>query len=124
MIQAYIAAAVVAAAAAGAWAWGESREEDGRRACQAEAAQTAMLVAQAAEAAASAAAVEIRNIRVQHRTVTQEVQREILERPVYRDAGCSHSPEQLQRINAAITDGAASGPAGPGLVPAAGAAGR
>ena len=53
------------------------------------------------------------------RTIQNEVQREISERVVYRD--CSHSPEQLQRINAAITG--QSEPAGRGLVPRADAAG-
>lgn len=62
----------------------------------------------------------ISGIKVQNRTVYQEVQREVLERPVYRE--CIHSPDQLQRINAALT-GQPAEPAGRGLVPPADAAG-
>lgn len=68
----------------------------------------------AADSAASAAAAAITKIKVQNRTVYSEVQREITEKPVYRD--CVHSPEQLQRLNAAIT-GERPEPAGRGLVP-------
>lgn len=69
---------------------------------------------------AAVVAKAISGIKVQNRTVYQEVQREVLERPVYRD--CVHSPDQLQRINAALT-GEPTEPAGRGLVPSADAAG-
>ena len=73
----------------------------------------------AAEHAASAAADAISKLRIINQTITQEVRREIVERPVYRD--CQHSPEQLRRLNAAIT--AAPGrAAGGGGVPTADAA--
>lgn len=62
----------------------------------------------------------ISGIKVQNRTVYQEVQREVLERPVYRE--CEHSPDVLRRINAALT-GQPAEPAGRGLVPPADAAG-
>ena len=68
---------------------------------------------------ADVTAKAISGIKVQNRTVYQEVQREVLERAVYRD--CVHSPDQLQRINAALT-GQPAEPAGRGLVPPAGAA--
>lgn len=105
---------VASIAAAGWWSYGAGR--DSEIASQAREDRTAAV---ATEAAASAAAHAISQIKVQHRTVTQEVQREVLERPVYRD--CVHSPDQLQRINAALT-GSRPEPAGGGLVPPAGAA--
>ena len=81
-------------------------------------------VDQVAEAAAAkvadVVAKSISGIKVQNRTVYQEVQREVLERPVYRD--CVHSPDQLRNINAALT-GRPAEPAGRGLVPSADAAG-
>lgn len=75
----------------------------------------------AAEKAATAAAGAISRIKVQHKTITAEVQREVQTNTVYRD--CQHSPEQLQRINAALTGASSPEPAGRGLVPRAGAAG-
>lgn len=69
---------------------------------------------------AAVVAKAISGIKVQNRTVYQEVQREVLERAVYRD--CVHSPDQLQRINAALT-GQPAEPAGRGLVPPADSAG-
>ena len=96
----------------------------GKRAGKAECVATQALVDQAAErageAAARTAAEAIGRIKIQHRTVQQEVQREILERPVYRE--CVHSAEQLRRINAALT-GEPAEPAGGGVLSAAGAAG-
>lgn len=74
----------------------------------------------AAAKVADITAKAISGIKVQNRTVYQEVQREVLERPVYRE--CVHSPDQLQRINAAIA-GQPAEPAGRGLVPPADAAG-
>ena len=75
----------------------------------------------ATKAATDAAAKAIAKIKVEHTTIQNEVQREIRERTVYRD--CMHSPEQLQRLNAAIT-GQRTEPAGSGVVPRADAAAR
>jgi hypothetical protein len=102
----------LASVVAAAW-WGIGVGQDREIATQA---REEHVAAVATQAAASAAAEAISRIKVQHRTITQEVQREVLERPVYRD--CVHSTDQLQRINAALT-GAAPEPAGRGIVPAA-----
>lgn len=90
---------------------------DGQAVCQAAEARDTHVARVATEAAASAAAGAISQIKVQHTTIRQAVEREIRENTVYRD--CSHSPEQLQRINAAITAGNAPGPepAGGGKLP-------
>lgn len=116
--------ALIAIGLAGASSWYSYRagREHQATECKAAAAREREVAALAAESAASAAAKAISKIKVQHRTVTQEVQREVLEREVYRDAGCSHSPEQLRRLNAALTG--QPEPAGRGLVPRADAAGR
>lgn len=92
---------------------------EGKRAGKAECVETQQIARevaqQAAAAATEAAASAISKIRVQNRTVYSEVQREITEKPVYRD--CVHSPSQLQRINAALT-GEATEPPGDRGVPA------
>lgn len=63
----------------------------------------------AIDASNRAAADAIAKIKVNHVNVTQPIQREIQEKTVYRE--CRHSPEQLQRINSAITG---TGPVPPG----------
>jgi hypothetical protein len=56
----------------------------------------------ATEAAASAAAHAISKISVKHTTVRQEVQRDIIEKPVYRDPDCRTGADSLRRFNSAI----------------------
>ncbi len=101
---------------AGSVWWAYERGRDAELATQVREHQVA---AAATQAAASAAAAAVARIKVQHKTVQQEVQREIQERVVYRDPACSHSPDQLQRINAALTGAPRPEPAGRGLVPRA-----
>lgn len=90
------AAWVASVAGAGWFAYGAG--QDSEIATQAREHKVAQI---ATDAAAKAAADAISKIKIQHRTVQQEVQREISERVVYRE--CVHSPEQLQRLNAALT---------------------
>lgn len=116
------AAAVAALALAGlvaAGAYWQGRQ-DGRAAELASAARDQQLVAAAADKAASAAAEAIARIRVRHVTIRQEAEREIQTRVEYRD--CRHSPEQLQRLNAAIAGAGGPDPAGGGQLPAPGGA--
>ena len=110
---------VLGASWAGSLWWAYERGRDAELATQVREQQVA---AAATQAAASAAAAAVAKIKVQHKTVQQEVQREIQERVVYRDPACSHSPEQLQRINAALTGAPRPEPASRGLVPRADAA--
>lgn len=76
------------------------------------------IAAKATEAAASAAAAAIAAQRPKNVTIRQETEREIRTNTVY--AECRHSPEQLQRLNSALT-GEDPQPAGSGIVPKAGA---
>lgn len=96
---------------------------EGKRAGKADCAERAAVIREAAQAAAdsaaSAAATAISKIKVQNRTIMNEVQREVQTNTVYRD--CRHSDEQLRRINAALT-GERAEPAGSGILPSAGAA--
>lgn len=101
---------LVLAAVAGAAYW--QGRQDGRDTAEAEAARDERLVREAGQAAAAAAAEAIAAIRVRNTTIRQEVEREIQTRVEYRD--CRHSPEQLQRLNAALA------PAQPGSAPGAG----
>lgn len=88
-------------------------ERAGRDGCQAEAAREERVAQVATDAANAAAAKAIAGIQVKHTTIRQEVQREIRERPVYRD--CRHPDGQLQRLNSALA-GDATELAGPGDV--------
>lgn len=69
----------------------------------------------AAEIAANTAAAAIANLKVKNVQITQPIQREVVERPVYRE--CQHTPGQLRNLNEALAPGAF--PAGSGLVPPA-----
>lgn len=111
MIAALPWALLLSALVAGGAYW--QGRQDGRAAAQADAAVAEQLVRQAGEASAQAAAEAIGRIQVRHSTIRQEVEREIQVRTEYRD--CRHAPEQLQRINAAL-----SGPAAAGSAPGAG----
>lgn len=67
------------------------------------------LVAGVSKAAQDAAAAAIGKIKPRNVTIRQETQREIETRTEYRT--CAHTPEQLQRINEALTG---VGPVAPG----------
>lgn len=119
LITSGIAVLAVGGALYGAFHLGERSGRDG---CEAEAAREDRIAQVATDAANTAAASAIAGIQVRHTTIRQEVQREIRELPVYRD--CRHPPQQLQRLNSALTGDAAES-AGPGDVrPGPDAAGR
>lgn len=90
---------------------------DGENKIVAQQAREDAIAAKAIESAASAAAVAISQIKVQHRTVQQEVQREVLVQTQYRDPGCMHDANSLRNINAAITGKAWAEPASGVVVP-------
>jgi hypothetical protein len=108
------------AGACGAAYW--QGRSDGKNDCEAAAARELRIGKAAADSAASAAAAAIARISVRHTTIRQEAEREIQVRTEYRD--CRHSPEQLQRIDAALTGDAAGSAPGGGKLPAADTAGR
>lgn len=73
---------------------GEDRKE-------ADQAREQSLVQSAVDAANRVSAEAIAKIEVKNLTIRQEVQREIIERPVYRD--CKHSPDVMRNINEALS---------------------
>ena len=99
---AYFAIAAILATALGA-AYLKGRE-DGRDSAQAQASRESELVATTRAIALRTAADAIAQIQVKHSTIRQAVEREIVEKPVYRD-GCKHSDRVMQLINAAIAGG-------------------
>jgi hypothetical protein len=109
-----ILAAAIALAGLTGGAYVKGRE-DGENKIVAQEAREREIAAEAVDAANTAAAQAIAGIKVQHRTVTQEVQREVIDRPVYRE--CLHSPDGLRNINAALTGIAKPEPAGSGVMP-------
>lgn len=72
------------------------------------------LVRDVQDAAQRGAATEIAKIEIKNTTIKQEVQREILEKPVYRE--CRHDARGLSLINAALTG---TEPAGDSQLPEA-----
>lgn len=106
-----------ASAAVAAW-WGMGV---GRDHCEAQAAREERLVANAAEASASAAAEAISRITVRHQTIRSEVQRDVIERPVFRD--CRSGADAVRLFNDTIPGaGSAASASGGGQLPAAHAA--
>lgn len=73
-------------------------------------------VAKAVEAANGAAAEAISKIKVVNTKIMNEVQREIIEKTVYRE--CRHSPVGLRLVNDALAGGGTV-PVGGGKLPAA-----
>lgn len=111
---ALVAAILWGSSLAGAFFYGDKVGGDREVATQA---REDRVVKIATDAAASAAAGAIAAQRPKNVTIRQETEREIRTNTVY--AECRHSPEQLQRLNAALT-GDDPQPAGSGLVPKAG----
>lgn len=108
---------VASVAAAGWLAYGAGK--DSELATQAREDRAAVV---ASEAAASAAAAAINKIEVKHVTVTQALQREVVDRPVYRD--CRSGPDAVGMFNSTIPAAAAEPGPGGGQLPAQDAAGR
>ena len=108
---------VASIAAAGWWAYGAGR--DSELATQAREDRASLV---ASEAAASAAAAAINKIEVRHVTVNQALQREVIDRPVYRD--CRSGPDAVSLFNSTIPSGPSEPAAGGGQLPATDAAAR
>lgn len=87
---------------------------DGGEIAEAQRLRDEQVARQVFDQAQAAAAQEIAKIKVRNTTVQQTLEKEIHEKPVYRD--CHHSPDGLRSINAAL---AGSEPAGGGELPAA-----
>jgi hypothetical protein len=69
-----------------------------------------LLIEQIARKTQEAAAEAIAQIKIQHTTIQRRVEREVLEKPVYRSAECRHSDDGLRLVNAALTNAADSTP--------------
>lgn len=100
MLNPYVLLAIVLAwigSTAGAFFYGRNTGIDHAVAEQ----QTdAELIAEAADAAQRKAAEEIAKIKVVNRVNRQVLEREIVEKPVYRD--CQHTADGLRAVNAAL----------------------
>lgn len=104
-----IALAIALGCVAGGYRWGTQAT---RNAVLAEHAREAMLV----ESVQTVVGEAIAKLKVRNVTIRQEVQREIVEKPVYRE--CVHDPRVMQLINAALTG---RDPVGTGELPRVGA---
>lgn len=95
--------------------------QDGEAKIVAQESREREIAAEAVDAALNVSAQAIAAIKVQNRTITQEVQRDVIEKPVYRDPDCKHDADSLRRINAALAGTAQPEPTGGVVVPRAGA---
>lgn len=93
-----VGALSVAILTGGAYVKGRS---DGSAIARADQADVLELARKVRDDAQRGAAEAIARIEIRHTTIRQQLEREIHERPVYRD--CRHDAGSLQRINAAIT---------------------
>lgn len=110
MINPWIILGVIAAIV-GAYFYGR---HDGGEITEAQQRRDKEVARQVFDQAQAAAAGEIAKIKVRNVTVQQTLEREIHEKPVYRD--CKHTPDGLRSLNAALTG---TEPADGGKLPAA-----
>ena len=99
--QPYLYFAIAAALAVSHGAAYLKGKEIERNAIQARTARDSELVATTRAIALRTAADAIAQIQITHSTIRQAVEREIVEKPVYRDE-CKHSDRVMQLINAAL----------------------
>lgn len=114
-------AGVLAFAAATGAAYFQGRS-DGRDGCVAEQARDERVTQIASAAAAASAAEAISRIEVRHATVRQTIEREIVEKPVFRD--CRSGPDAVRLFNSALDPASAASAPGAGELPAPDAAAR
>lgn len=93
---------LLCAAAVAAWA-GWTGYGLGRDSAIAEAARDEAVAKIASDAAQDAIAKGLSQLKVVNRTIVNEVQRDVIEKPVYRDIACRHDADSMRRINAALT---------------------
>lgn len=89
--------------------------EHGRSDCEAAQAREERVARLATDAAVAAAAEAISKIKVQHATVQHTLEREVIEKPVFRD--CRSGPVSVRAFNAGIP-GAPAAPAADSELPA------
>lgn len=87
---------------------------DGQRIAKADQAEVLEFARKVRDESQRAAAEAIARIEIKQTTIRQTLEKEIHEKPVYRD--CRHSPDGLQSVNAALT-GRSPDPAGGGKLP-------
>lgn len=119
----YLLLGVVLAFAAATGAAYVQGRSDGRDKCVAETARDERVTQIASAAAAASAAEAISRIEVRHATVRQTIEREIVEKPVFRD--CRSGADAVRLFNSTL-DPAASAASAPGAgeLPAPDAAAR
>jgi hypothetical protein len=108
-----------AMATGGAYLQGQS---DGQDKCVAEQVRDEQVAQIASMAAAEAAASAISRIEVRHATVRQTLEREIIEKPVFRD--CRSGADAVRLFNATLDPAPAASAPGAGELPATDPAAR
>ena len=98
MLQGYLIAGVAGLGlAVGTYFYGRN---DGSQIEKAKHLEAAAVVEAARDAMIQAAAESIQKIEVRHQTIRQEVQREVIEKPVFRE--CRNTPDSFRLLNDAL----------------------
>lgn len=110
----FLLASVIAWAASvgGAFFYGQGIGKDSEIATQSREDKVAVI---ATEAAASAAAYAISKLEIKHATIRQTLQREVIEKPVFRD--CRSGADAARMLNDTIGAPAAASAASGGQLP-------
>lgn len=96
LIIAWLVSLAAVAAGSGLYAWGARGDK-----CELDGLRIEQAATSARDAAIEAASEAIAGISVKHTTINRKVEREVVERAVYKE--CRHTPEMLEAIREAMT---------------------
>lgn len=96
LVVAWLASLAIVGAGAGLYAWNARADK-----CELDALRIDQAATAARDAAIKAAADAIAGIDIKHTTINRRVEREVIEKPVYKE--CRHTPEMMETITEAMT---------------------
>lgn len=96
IVVGWLVSLAVAAGGAGLYAWNARADK-----CELDALRIDQAATAARDAAIDAAAKAIAGIDIKHTTINRRVEREVIEKPVYKE--CRHTPEMMETIKEAMT---------------------
>lgn len=96
LIVAWMASLAIASAGSGLYAWSARGDK-----CELDELRIEQAATAARDAAIEASSQAIAGIDIKHTTINRKVEREVIEKPVYRE--CRHTPEMFDTIKEAMT---------------------
>lgn len=92
----WVASVLLAAAGAGLYAWNARANK-----CELDGLRIEQAATAARDEAIEAASQAIAAIEVKHTTINRTIEREVVEKPVYKE--CQHTPEVYEAVKEAMT---------------------